>query len=453
MNVIALYNRFFERYFPSPLSIALLLSVFTAVMAIIFTLPSIPFAEKSVQIMHFWFEGIFKASLLEFTLHMMLILVLGHVIALSKPAAKLIEFLLKYCTNSAKSAFFLSLFTMLLAWFNWGFALVFGAIFARKIAEKFQSKQQILNYPLLGVAAYIGMMVWHGGISGSAPLTVASATHNFVNEMGVIPMSKTIFSNLNIVTNFILLLILPISFYVVGKYSKAERVPTLKLNVQAENLNISNLPAERFERSPFLIILGFIVIFYFLFVAYEVIKQGGSFYNVLTLQTTNLLLLGLAFFSQGSVVNFSKALEEAIGDVSGIIIQFPLYFGIMGMIKGSGLALILATFFLKISSAYTLPYFTFLGAAVLNIFIPSGGGQWQVQAPIIITSAKECGVGMPKMIMSMAYGDQLTNLLQPFWALPLLSITQLKAKEILPYCVLFFAIGFVIFSFALLILQ
>ncbi|MFT6827552.1 MAG: short-chain fatty acids transporter, partial [Roseivirga sp.] len=148
---------------------------------------------------------------------------------------------------------------------------------------------------------------------------------------------------------------------------------------------------------------------------------------------------------------FLTAIEEAIGGSAGIIIQFPLYAGIMGIMKYSGLGALFSYGFVEISNGTSLPIFAFLSAAIVNIFVPSGGGQWAVQGPIITEAAQNLGVSIPKSIMALSYGDQLTNMLQPFWALPLLGITKLKAKDILPYSFLIMLVGLCIFIISLII--
>jgi len=163
-------------------------------------------------------------------------------------------------------------------------------------------------------------------------------------------------------------------------------------------------------------------------------------------------MLGLAILMHGNFRNFLNALEEAIKDTSGILIQFPLYFGIMGMMSGTGMVTQIAEFFVSIATETTLPIFTFFSAGLVNIFVPSGGGQWAVQGPIVVESALKLGVPLPKAVMAMAYGDQITNMLQPFWALPLLGITKLKAKEILPFTLIMMICGMVLFLIGLLLI-
>ena len=140
-----------------------------------------------------------------------------------------------------------------------------------------------------------------------------------------------------------------------------------------------------------------------------------------------------------------EKVEESMVGAAGILIQFPLYFGIMGLMSSSGLIGHISGWFIQISDQYTYPIYTFISAGIVNIFVPSGGGQWALQGPIIIEAAKSLNVSISKSIMAMAYGDQLTNMLQPFWALPLLGITKLKAKDILPYTLFFMILGAIIF--------
>lgn len=452
MKLLSAYNNFFEKYFPSPLSIALILTLLSFVFALVFSSYEGSVGQHVIALSDYWFAGIFKASLLEFTLHMMLILVLGHIIALSPAAKKLISWALRYCNSTTSSVIMVSVFTILISLFNWGFGLIFGAIFAREIGNKFNGLGKKINYPLVAVAAYVGMMVWHGGLSGSAPIAVAGNAHTYQSQIGVIGFAKTIFSAMNVFNTVLVIIVIPLVFYIIAKKTSNEKVPQIQMFVQEQEMQKGVHPADRLEQSCLVgSIFGALLLVYFVWIAWQKVTLGSSLLSILNLQSTNLLLLGLAFLLQGSIRNFLKAVHDAIGDVSGILIQFPLYFGIMGIIQGSGLALMIADGFTAISNDFTLPVFTFLSAGILNVFIPSGGGQWQVQAPIIIASAEKSNVAIEKLIMAMSYGDQLTNMLQPFWAIPLLTITQLKAKDILPYSLIMFFVGALIFLLSILI--
>jgi short-chain fatty acids transporter len=205
--------------------------------------------------------------------------------------------------------------------------------------------------------------------------------------------------------------------------------------------------AEKLDSSRILAILfGVIIIVAFSYRYFDDIKALKITPNLI-----NFLMLGLGIILHGSFKRFTNAVGESISDVSGILIQFPLYFGIMGIMSSSGMVTQISDFFVSISTATTLPIFTFFSAGLVNIFVPSGGGQWVVQGPIVIESALKLGVPLNKAVMALAYGDQITNMLQPFWALPLLGITKLKAKEILPYTLLAMVVGSIIYIIGLLL--
>ncbi len=445
MSLSARFVDLAKKILPSPFSIAILITLITMLLAMLFT-EALPKEESSyphfIQILMHWENGFF--SLLKFTLQMMLILVLGHVLALSKPVDRLIEMVLKYCSNTSSAAVLVCFFTLLMAFFNWGLGLIFGAIFARKVGESMKRRNIPLNYPLIGAAAYSGLMVWHGGLSGSATADVASLDHALVAQIGVIGTDQTIFSTMNLITSAVLLTILPAVMWFLGK-SSAEAPYTLpqELVIEEEKQVVSG--ADKLDFSRFFSLL--IALLFCLVAAVKMYEVG--FLRFFKLSNIIWLLFALGFLFHQNFHQFTKATEKAIGGSTGILIQFPLYAGIIGVMKGSGLLAVVSDAFVSISTASTFPFFAFLSAGIVNFFVPSGGGQWAVQGPILVNAAQELGVPITKCIMALVYGDQLTNMLQPFWALPLLGITGLKAKEILPYTIVLLLVGFVIFMSSL----
>ena len=445
----SLYLRLIRNILPSPFSIAVILTVLTFALALIFTSrPENAGSVHSIVILGYWETGFWE--LLEFTMQMALILILGHALALTPFFNNIIERFTQYCSTSSKAAFTISLLTILVSMINWGLCLVFGAIFARKVAERAKAKGWKMNYPLLGAAGYSGMMCWHGGFSASAPLTVAGKDHFMIQEIGQIGIDQTLLSGMNITTFVLLLVIIPSVFYLLGKRNEGTEI----------NMNLGRLSelktdepigrGERMDNSKIAAIaLGGVICF--IAVRKLILSPSVSGLSFIDLNYINFFFFGLAVLLHGSFAKFLAAIEEAIGGSVGIIIQFPLYAGIMGIMKYSGLGALFSIGFMEISNATTLPIFTFFSAAIVNIFVPSGGGQWAVQGPIITEAAQNLGVPIPKTIMALAYGDQLTNMLQPFWALPLLGITKLKAKDILPYSFLIMLVGMLIFIGSLLI--
>ncbi len=461
MSFTSKYTKAFRYLLPAPFTIAVGLTIITFFIAFFTTRPETEsISGYSIQLLKYWEVGLWSSGLIVFAMQMMLMLVLGHVLALTKPINSIINLAVKSCNSTAKAAALVTLLTVLVSLFNWGLGLIFGAIFARKVAEHASKLKININYPLIGAAGYSGLMVWHGGLSGSSLAKVAESGHLkemmagilSENQLSVLPESisywETVGSNMNLFVMALLIIILPISMYWIGKKVKPSVINLSDNVVNEEPTQLKG--AEKLDHSRiFSWIFGGIVLFY---IGYKVVVDYNydllKFFNP---NNINLLLFSLAIILHQSFFNFLKAIDKAIGGASGILIQFPLYFGIMGIMKSSGLVTDISTFFVGVSTETTYPIFTFLSAGLVNIFVPSGGGQWAVQGPIIVQAASDLGISLPKSIMALAYGDQLTNMLQPFWALPLLGITGLKAKEILPYTLFLMIIGTIIYITGLLL--
>lgn len=455
MRVTRAVELLFRRFLPSPFVIAVLLTLLTMGLGLVYgEFPGE--ASPWKQVLTAWEHGLWNRGLLVFAYQMMLILVLGHVLVLSKPMERLILRLTSLVRNGASAAMLVAASTMLVSFFNWGLGLIFGAILARKVGEAAQERNMALNYPLIGACGYAGLMVWHGGISGSAPIKVSEPGHIAGLLEGVLPAgalsafpdtipgSATIFSPWNLVLFSLVVAAVSGLAYYLGRHSAPSHL-SLPVYRFSEDLQARASGAERIDRSPWLSMLFAGVVFLAFLVQYLPQLRALN----ITPDMLNFFMFGLAILLHGNFRRFLLAVEEAIKDTSGILIQFPLYFGIMGIMTESGLIQQISDFFISISSPGTFPIFTFISAGLVNIFVPSGGGQWAVQGPVILQAAQSLGVPLSRAVMSLAYGDQLTNMLQPFWALPLLGITRLKAREILPYSLLFMAVGGLIFLLGL----
>lgn len=454
MNITKTIENIFKKTLPSPFTIAVLLTFLTIFIAFIYD--ENKNQESFTNILKYWENGIWNGKLLVFAFQMVLILVLGHVLVLSKPVDKLINKLVVYTKCTATAVVLVSFTTIIVAFLNWGLGLIFGAILARKVGEYAQQNNIAINYPIVGAAGYVGLMVWHAGISGSAPLDAAgsgriqellvnSSTISNFNIPNEITTNSTIFSYWNLIIFGVILIVIPMFLYAIAKKTTPTslNLPTYKFNSNSNKL----IGAEKLDHSKLLAwLLGTIILIVFC------IKYGEDALRLnITLNAINLLMLGLALIFHARFYSFLKALDVAIKGTSGIIIQFPLYFGIMGIMTSTGMVSSISDFFVSVATETTLPIFTFFSAGLVNIFVPSGGGQWVIQGPIVLESALKLGVPLPKAIMALAYGDQITNMLQPFWALPLLGITKLKAREILPYTLLVMCVGSAIYILGLLI--
>ena len=435
------YIRFVHRYLPSPFSIAAILTLLAFAICMTFTL------SGPLQVLGFWYEGFWE--LLAFSMQMVLILVLGHALALTPAAQRAISFLTGFASNSGRAAALAGFAAIFVGFINWGLCLIFGAILARKIGERAKAENIPINYPLVAAAGYSGMMVWHGGFSGSAPLVVAEEGHFLSDVIGKIPISETLLSPLNIVVALLLLTVVPAALYLTGRKSIQSNFPHFSGEEESREVTFrASSPAEKVDQRPYLAwVIGGIILFLALYTGWSAGSENP--FGFLDLNFINFLLFGLGLLLHGSVARFLAAIQEAVAGASGIIIQFPLYAGIMGIMKYSGLITAFSNVFIALSTPDTLPLFTFFSAGLVNIFVPSGGGQWAVQGPVVVQAAEALGVPASKVIMALAYGDGLTNMLQPFWALPLLGITRLDARDILPYSSLILLIGGTIYLLCL----
>lgn len=462
MGVAGRFERLYRNLLPSPFALAVLLTFVVFLVGLLFFKPEgIPYTVHTLHVVGYWYEGLWSGPMLTFGYQMMLILVLGHVLALAPPVGRAIENLSRYCDTTPRAAAIVTLFCVILGLVNWGLALIFGAIFARKVAEYATRKGHRINYPLIAASGYTGLMVWHGGFSGSSLIKVAESGHlaalmagNPSVDVASLPdfvgFDQTVFSPMNLAVSAALLIVLPFSAYAIGKqpvvqsyFLKRPRTPepaTKEPGGRAEELDYRPAPA---------VLLGFLALLTVTVVATLSATQGeGNFVNPNFL---NLGFLGLGLIAHGSLARFAAAVEEAIRGAAGILIQFPLYFGILGIMQNAGIVTEISSFFVAISNEHTYPLFSFFGAGFVNLLVPSGGGQWMVQGPIVVEASQAMGLPLGKSILALAYGDQITNMVQPFWALPLLAITGLKARQILPYTFYFMLIGTVIYVSALLI--
>jgi len=417
---------------PDPFVIAVLLTAVVILASVVFTDYSI--GESAAA----WSADGGVWRFLSFGMQMCLILVTGHALAASPPVRKLIHALAGLPRSGRSAAAMVMIAAATLSLLNWGLGLIGGALLARDTARSLRSRGISFHYPLLAAAGYAGFIVWHGGFSGTAPLKVSTETEIadiLPADVALEPIAitETILSPLNlIVTGGIIAISATLLALMSPGKDHCEPAPEFE--------DASEVPSSD-ERSGFVRLLENTPIVNWMLAAliaawawnFYLPSEGPSGLRSLTPNSVNLTMLMLGLVLHGSPRSYVRAVEQAASGCAGIILQFPLYAGIMGVMNDSGLTRQLASGVASVSNADTLPVFTCLSAGFVNLFVPSGGGQWAVQGPIAVQSAIDAGVEPRKVVMAVAYGDQLTNMLQPFWALPLLAITRVRARDIVGY--------------------
>ena len=338
---------------------------------------------------------------------------------------------------------FVTVISAICCFINWGFGLIIGALLAKEVAKKIKG----LDYRLIIAAAYSGFVIWHACISGSIPLGMTALNADGVvdNTAGavteIVPTSQTIFSAWNLI--MVLAVVVVVAFVNAKMHPDPKDVVSIDpklLEDAPDNTEVKarkdQTPAEKLENSMVLsyivVVIGAIYLIYYF-------VNAGSILNALSLNIVNLifLILGIAFHK--TPISYVRAITESAESAGGIILQFPFYAGIQGMMvtvgsNGVSLASAISTAFVNISTPRTFPVLCYLAAGIVNFFVPSGGGQWAVQGPIMMPAGLELGVTPAVTAMGIAWGDAWTNMLQPFWALPALGIAGLGARDIMGYC-------------------
>jgi short-chain fatty acids transporter len=421
-RLISFFTELCESYLPDAFVFCLILTLVVFGCAVFLT-PHSPDVLISFWGRDFW-------NLHAFAMQMVFVLLSGHMLAMTPLVQGLLVKISSWVKNETQALIILSLFSTLACWVNWGFGLIVSGILAIEFAQKLKK----VNFGLFIATAYGGFLVWHGGLSGSIPLRMAGQDEILAKVYpGVsIPLSETIFSSWNLLIVLLLLITMPLLVLLMCTDLKNEVIPRARNELTpVKNKNFR----DRLENGRFFNIVFFIFALITLF----------RLKDPLDINRVNFIFLFLAVLLHKTPRDFLKAVQNSVGYTSGIIIQFPFYAGIMGLMQHSGLADQVSALFVSVSSATTLPLWAFLSGGLVNFFVPSGGGQWVVQGPIMLKAAKDLGVDPARISMALAWGDGWTNMIQPFWALPLLGLAKIQLKDIMGYClVITFVSGLII---------
>ena len=435
-----------QKYLPEPLIFAIILTLVAALLAM-------PICHQSpLEVIEHWGDGVW--GLLAFSMQMALVLVCGSALA-AAPAVKRVIYYLATLPKKPSGAIALVTFVSAIAcWLNWGFGLIVGAIFAREVARRLRG----VDYRLLIASAYSGFVVWHAGLSGSIPLTMSTAGESLSRATnGIltdpIPITHTILHPINLI-----MVALTIGAIVLVNSLMHPRNPMMVVAVDPALLQddpvaekaAPTTPAERLENSR--VLTWIITALGLTYLVVHIGFRGGSF----DLNAVIMLFLFAGLLLHKTPLAYVRAFGKAASGASGILLQFPFYAGIMGIITGVGasgtcLGMVLSNACVEGSGPITYPLLTVLCAALLTLFVPSGGGHWAIQAPIMFGAGEMLNVDHGLTGIAIAWGDAWTNLIQPFWALPALAIAKLQAKDIMGYCLIDLVVSGVIIVGGLLV--
>ena len=433
-------NSVVERWIPSALVFGLALTAVIAVLALV-TTPTNP-----VDLIQGWGDGL--SGLLAFMTQMALILLLGHMLANTRPVRRLLRRLAALPQTPLQAYLFVFVIAAVASLITWGLGLVVGGLLAKEVAASGRERGVRLHFPMLVAAGFSGFVVWHMGYSGSGPLTAATPDSFIAEQLGgTLPVTETTFSSWNMIAAVATVVVVAGALALVAPRG-ADRVVELEIDARDGDATEEEVvtPADRIDASRIPTLLTGIAL-----VAYLVIHfvRGGT----ITLDIVNWSFLALILLLVRSPFEIIRLTKEAASNVGEILLQFPLYAGILGMMTASGLIQVFSDAFVAIATPQTFGVLALLSAGLVNFFVPSGGGQFAVQAPIMLDAAERLGVDPAIPIMAVAYGDQWTNMIQPFWALPLLAIAGLKMRDILGYTTVTLLASGLVFAITLLLVS
>jgi short-chain fatty acids transporter len=441
-RVTAFFVYLFENIMPDPYVFAVLLTFLGALMAWKFAPNATP-----TSIVAAWYAGVF--TIFTFAFQMVIMLVAGYALATSPFIHKALARVASLATTPM-SAVSLTLFVSLIAsWLNWGLGLVTAALLAREVAKRVR-----IDFGWLVASAYSGFVISTEGLSGS--IALSQATHgsvlNIVEKITGhgLPLNQTVFTRFNLIPIAALLVILPILFRYIG--------PTAEHTVVADPERLraedqAKVPPEAADTvgakldHAWILNLGLAAFGIFALVI-ELKRVHGSIDLNLVIMT--LFLVGLLLHWRPMA--YIAAVKHAARITGPLILQYPLYGGLMGIITTTGLAAVLSKIFIRFSTAHTLPFFTYLTSLVITLFVPSGGGHWAVQGPFAIPAAVNLHSSLSGTTMAVAMGESVANMLQPFFALPILAIAGIKMRRMMGFMVITFFVSLVAFGISLLTL-
>jgi short-chain fatty acids transporter len=439
-RVVRFFVGLAERYLPDAFLFAVVLTLITFLLAIIFVTPNI------LDLIGAWYSGLW--NILTFALQMALILLTGYVVAQSPPISRFLNWLASKPRNQGQALALTIVVASIASLINWGFGLVVAAIMARFIGKRLEN----IDYAILVSAGYAGFIVWASGLSSSIALAVSTpgSSANITEQQTgkVLGFGDTIFTWWNILpVIFIIVLLVPLYWWMMPKRPEQMRKVDRELLAREDEegeVEESDTPAGKLERFwPLNLIIAGAIFTYFI----SSIVAGT--FN-LDFNAVIALFLAIGLILHWTPIRYVRTFVGSAHAIGPIALQYPFYGGIQGLMTfavGSvSLAAVIAGWFLSFSNEYTFAFWTFVSANIISLFIPSGGGHWVVQGPVMVPAAESLGVDQGLVAMAVAWGEGTANMIQPFWALPILGIVGLGIRDIMGYGVLTLALSFTVYG-------
>ena len=424
-----------ERWLPDAFIFALLATLAVVAAAKIATTSSLP------QVVDAWGHGFWE--LIPFTMQMALIIITGHVLATSPPMGRMIRTVAGWPRSPRAAVALVALFAMASAWINWGFSTIFSAVLAREVARRVSG----VDYRALAAASVLGAgSIWAQGLSGSAALQMATpgavqpqireiVAHGGLVPGGLITFSHTIFLWQSFASVAIeILVVATVMWLAAPPAGRGRTAADMGIDLGTGELEApapkNQTPGAWLEQSQ---ILTWVIVAGGLAYMIRYFMLAGEPLNAININILNFAFLIAGFALHRTPARLMHAVQAATPAVWAVLLQFPFYAGIAGIITATNLNALLADAFVRISTHATFPPVVAIYSAVLGVFVPSGGSKWVIIAPYVISAAHTLRVHLGWVVSSYDLGEALANLVQPFWMLPVLGLFRLSARDIMGY--------------------
>ncbi|CAD6556802.1 TIGR00366 family protein [Paraburkholderia metrosideri] len=435
----------FEQVMPDPFVLSIGLTVLVSLLAFAFA----PHASLPTLLTS-WYGGTF--NILGFALQMILILATGYAIAEAPVVQRGLRAMAARVQTPARAALLVFPVVGICAWLNWGLGLIVGALLSREIAKRVK-----VDFAWLVAGSYSAWSICNSGLSSSIALSQASHGNalNLVEKATgqVIPLSETVFASFVFIPTVLVVVVMTAVF--IWIHPKAEHVvaftqPRTQSDAgagadddpHARHADPTSF-AARAEQSLFgtLILLA-------LGVGYLAMTWHAKGFE-LDINTTILIFLLVGLALQRTPIAYADAIRRAARQTGSMLLQYPMYGGIMGIMTGTGLAATIAKTFVVIATPATLPLWSYLSSLIITLLVPSAGGHWAVQGPFVLPAALGLHASIPRTTMGVAMAENVSNMLQPFWAVPVVAIAGIRIQRVMGYTAITFAVSLVIYAGAL----
>ncbi|MDE1179941.1 TIGR00366 family protein [Paraburkholderia sp.] len=432
---------FFERTIPDPFVLAILITVVVAALSVCFA----PHASAG-RLISGWYKGFF--DILTFAFQITLILVTGHAFAHAPLVQRVFKALVSIARTPVQAAALTFVLVALASFLNWGFGLVVSALLAREVAKRMR-----VDFAWIVAAGFSGWVVWASGISSSIALAQSTpgSAMNVVQKLTgqVLPFGSTVFTSFNLVPTIVMLVAMPFVFAWLKPRDEdavvldTEKHPDAPPRVKPQGkLSFARWIEYSWIGSAFIGAVGVAVL---VVARSEHIAFTGVNAVIFVMFIAGVIL-------HGYPLAYADAVKNAAKQTGSMMLQYPLYGGIMGMMDATGLPDVISHFFITISNAHTLPFWSYVCSLIVTFFIPSGGGHWAVQGPFVVPAAVALHASVPATTMAVAMGEQVSNMLQPFWAAPVVAMAGIGVQRVLGFTVMTFLVGAVVYGVALVLL-